>query len=165
MHSCPIKNNRRRRLFSKKSPCGGGRAASPLVLRTRRLQSIFRRPRSAAFRRLCLAHALRVVVVEFYYSTKNDLRSRDKHPHTLPRRSFSGDGSLGFALIYLRPCITLHPPTENRQFRAQLFLAGKSDKITFSKIKFLSLEHRENTCFLKNYGISVKKLATPGKKT
>ena len=36
--------------YSKKSPCGGGRAASPLVLRTRRLQSIFRRPRSAAFR-------------------------------------------------------------------------------------------------------------------
>ena len=67
IHNCPIKNNLRR-LFSKKSPCGGGRAASPLVLRTRRLQSIFRRPRSAAFRSLRFAHALRVVVVEFYYT-------------------------------------------------------------------------------------------------
>ena len=64
--------------------------------------------------------------------------------------------SFRFALIYLRPCITLHPPTVNRQFRAQLFQAGKSDKITFSKIKFFTLKNRENTCFLINYGISVK---------
>ena len=34
-----------------------------------------------------------------------------------------------------RPCLALHPPTVNRQFRAQLFQAGKSAKITFSKIK------------------------------
>ena len=32
--------------FSRKSPCGGSRAASPLGLRPRRFQSIFRRPRS-----------------------------------------------------------------------------------------------------------------------
>jgi len=50
----------------------------------------------------------------------------------------------------------MHPPTGNRQFRAQLLRAGKSAKITFSKIKFLSLECRGNTRFLKNYGISVK---------
>ena len=55
-----------------------------------------------------------------------------------------------------RPCLALHPPTGNRQFRAQLLRAGKSDKTTFSKIKFLSLECRGNTRFLKNYGISVK---------
>ena len=61
--------------------------------------------------------------------------------------------SFRFALIYLRPCITLHPPTVNRQFRAQLFQAGKSDKITFSKIKFFTLKNRGNTCFLINYGI------------
>ena len=36
--------------FSKKSPCGRRRAASPLGLRPRRLQSIFRRPRSPPFR-------------------------------------------------------------------------------------------------------------------
>ena len=35
---------------AKKSPCGRGRAASPLGLRPRRLQSIFRRPRSPPFR-------------------------------------------------------------------------------------------------------------------
>ena len=63
-------------------------------------------------------------------------------PRTLSRRS----------LVRRR----MHPPTGNRQFRAQLLRAGKSAKITFSKIKFLSLECRENTRFLKNYGISVK---------
>ena len=62
-------------------------------------------------------------------------------PHTLSRRS----------LVRRR----MHPPTGNRQFRAQLFQAGKSDKITFSKIKFFTLKNRENTCFLINYGISV----------
>ncbi|MBQ9088411.1 MAG: hypothetical protein IJY46_06500, partial [Lentisphaeria bacterium] len=146
-------------LFSKKSPCGGGRAASPLVLRTRRLQSIFRRPRSAAFRRLCLAHALRVVVVEFYYSTKNDLRSRDKHPHTLPRRSFSGDGSFSFALIYPQPCATIHPPVATDHFersstggaahgaRAFCSRKTKSDKITFSNSNFLPLKKIEKQAF------------------
>ena len=85
---------------------------------------------------------------------------RDKHllkKYTLPRRSLCGAGSFRFALIYLRPCITLHPPTGNRQFRAQLLRAGKSDKITFSKIKFFTLKNRGNTFFLINYGISVKK--------
>ena len=62
-------------------------------------------------------------------------------PHTLSRRS----------LVRRR----MHPPTGNRQFRAQLFKAGKSDKITFSKIKFFTLKNRVNTCFLINYGISV----------
>ena len=56
-----------------------------------------------------------------------------------------------------RPCLALHPPTGNRQFRAQLLRAGKSAKITFSKIKLLLLECRGNTRFLKNYGIFVKK--------
>ena len=63
--------------------------------------------------------------------------------------------SFRFALIYLRPCITLHPPTVNRQFQAQLFQAGKFDKITFSKIKFFTLKNRGNSCFLINYGMSV----------
>ena len=63
--------------------------------------------------------------------------------HTLSRRS----------LVRRR----MHPPTGNRQFRAQLFKAGKSDKITFSKIKFFTIKNRGNTCFLINYGISVKK--------
>ena len=61
--------------------------------------------------------------------------------HTLSRRS----------LVRRR----MHPPTGNRQFRAQLLRAGKSAKITSSKIKFLSLECRGNTRFLKNYGIYV----------
>ena len=73
--------------------------------------------------------------------------------------------SFRFALIYLRPCLTLHPPTVNRQFRAQLFQAGKSDKITFSKIKSFTLKNRGNTCFLINYGISVKKTPLSHKKT
>ena len=73
--------------------------------------------------------------------------------------------SFRFALIYLRPCITLHPPTGNRQFRAQLFQAGKSDKITFSKIKFFTLKNRGNSCFLINYGISVNFAGTAALKT
>jgi len=52
----------------------------------------------------------------------------------------------------------MHPPTGNRQFRAQLLRAGKSAKITFSKINFLPLKYGENICFLKNHGISVKKI-------
>ena len=52
---------------------------------------------------LRLAHALRMVVGEFYYST-------------LPRRSFSGDGSFSFALIDLQPCRTIHPPIANDCF-------------------------------------------------
>ena len=52
---------------------------------------------------LRLAHALRMVVVGFYYST-------------LPRRSFSGDGSLGFALIYPQPCSAIHPPVATNHF-------------------------------------------------
>ena len=32
-----------------------------------------------------------------------------KHKYTLPRRSFSGDGSLTIALICRRPCITPCP--------------------------------------------------------
>ena len=52
---------------------------------------------------LCLAHALRMVVVGFYYST-------------LPRRSFSGDGSFSFALIYPQPCATIHPPVATNHF-------------------------------------------------
>ena len=83
---------------------------------------------------------------------------RDKHllkKYTLPRRSLCGAGSFRFALIYLRPCITLHPPTVNRQFQAQLFQAGKFDKITFSKIKFFTLKNRGHSCFLIHYGMSV----------
>ena len=66
---------------------------------------------------LCLAHALRVVVVEFYYSTKNDLRSRDKHPHTLPRRRSAGNLA---PVLRSRQgeggCSTIHPPVEFRLF-------------------------------------------------
>ena len=83
--NCSIRNDLRR-LFSKKSPYGGGRAASPLVLRTRRLQSIFRRPRSAAFRSLRFAHALRMVVVEFFYSTLPQ-RRKAGNLHSVKRHS------------------------------------------------------------------------------
>ena len=44
---------------------------------------------------------------------------RDKHllkKYTLPRRSLCGAGSFRFALIYLRPCLTLHPPTAIKPF-------------------------------------------------
>ena len=71
---------------------------------------------------------------------------------------------IGELIIHLPiPCIKpcparMYPPAGIGQFRAQLFQVGKSDKITFSKIKFLTLEHRGDTCFLKKYEISVKKL-------
>ena len=37
-------------IYGQTSAAGSGRAASPLVLRTQRLQSIFRRPRPPSFR-------------------------------------------------------------------------------------------------------------------
>ena len=124
----------------KKSPCGGGRAASPLVLRTRRLQSIFRRPRSAAFRSLRFAHALRMVVVEFYYST---LLQRRRAGNLAPvLRSHQGEGG----------CSTMHPPVATDHFersstggaahgaRAFCLRKTKSDKINEFSILWDSCE-------------------------
>ena len=61
---------------------------------------------------------------------------------------FPGVKTPGFVLSSLRDFFIL-------RYDISLILSGKSDKITFSKSNFLPLKYGENTCFLKNYGITV----------
>ena len=67
------KSNLRWRIavYSKKSPCGGGRAASPLVLCTRRLQSIFRQ--TTLFGLACGLHRTHPWERGCFYFKKNNL--------------------------------------------------------------------------------------------
>ena len=53
-------------------------------------------------------------------------------------------------------CVCLSPEGCPKQDK-EVFLK-KSDKITFLKNNFLPIKYGGNTCFLKNYGIAVKKI-------
>ena len=61
--------------YSKKSPCGGGRAASPLGLMPSAVKSIFRRPRSTFLIGFALIVTASKVVFIFICSRTSSLRS------------------------------------------------------------------------------------------
>ena len=86
--------------FSKKSPCGRGRAASPLGLRPRRLQSIFRRPRSPVFR---AAYAVLIPAREVVFNLLSTpcpvaaLAKTDPAPYSSQNTTFLRNPSTGWS--------------------------------------------------------------------